>query len=63
MKKNRLNQLEFKKKPTGLVRFRFYRRKTEPNPNKKNRKKTQVKLEKKPSQTKLSQTKKNYFLF
>jgi hypothetical protein len=38
------------KKPTGSVRFRFFKpetRKTKPNPNQKNRKKT----EPKPSQT------------
>jgi len=32
------NQLEFKKKPTGSVRFLFYKyeiEKTEPNPNRK----------------------------
>jgi hypothetical protein len=46
------------KKPTGSVRFRFYKpgtKKTEPNPNKKNQKKTEPKPSqtgKKPSQTK-----------
>jgi len=42
--KNQLNRLKFWKKQTGSVRFWFYKpgtEKTEPNPNKKNWKKTQ----------------------
>jgi len=54
-KNNRKNRIEKKpikilKKPAGSVRFRFYKQKTEPNPNRK-------KTGKKPSQTKKTESK------
>jgi hypothetical protein len=52
MKKNWLNRIEFKKKRTGSVRFRFYKPKTEksePNLNQKNPKKKPRQTRKKPS--------------